>query len=996
MTLRRVRPTVVGVLVVALCGFASAVVAPAAVAGGKNVVTSTSPVPGQYIVTLADGTKPDEVATRSAQLADGYSGDVFEVYDEALPGFAVRMKPADAEALAHDPRVTRVEQDGYVSIAATQANPPSWGLDRIDQHNLPVDQAYSYEGGGATVHAYVLDTGLNLGHADFTGRVTPGPDFVDGDNDPSDCAGHGTHVSGIVGGTTFGVAKSVQLVPVRVLGCDGSGTISSVVAGVNWVTANAIRPAVANMSLGGSASPTLEDAVEGSIESGVVYTVSAGNSNKDACGYSPSGVSAAIVVGATTSSDSRASFSNFGTCVDLFAPGQSILSDFIGGPTATTTLSGTSMASPHVAGAVALYLELDPCATPAEVATAFTTPGSGPPHATPGVVTNAGAGSPNRLLYTGFGPATVSAQIGIGTVRLTWPTPLPCNPPVLHYDIYRNNESGLPLGSPIATVPAATNAYDDVVGDSAEHYYTVTATNDLGETPLALEMAATPSAPVLTATAEELAVHLAWTNPPDVGPPVIAVELHAGDAPGSETLVATLPPGQTSYDVQFPGAIVEHSFMVKAIKAGPVATTSNEVLATPLAGAPPDPASLSATAGNGQVTLNWTSPAANDGTGALQSFEVRRGTAAGAEDPTPIATLPGSQTSFVDTSVVKGTTYFYTVTATATFGATASNEQAATPFAVTDAVARTTNGSVTLHRQADATPFPAVNLGGYATSNPAVITHSGATLVFARGGDNALYYQRVVNGVPFGWISLGGYITADPVAVNDANDDAYVFVRGWDGAIYLKRIPSGGTPGGWQSLGGFTPSNPTAAVIGTTKFVFVRGGDNVVYVQRVPGVSPTSWSGLGGFVTSDPSATRDPFNGGGVTVFVRGGDNGLYRQHLSAAGQPGGWVGMGGFVTSTAGAVLDPGSNAVRAFVRGGDNAVWMQTLTSASGSAVWTTLGGSLFSRPSPVNDGNRTWVYALGVFGVLYVQQAAPVATGWVPIGGGISSDAAATISP
>ena len=320
------------------------------------------------------------------------------MYGSALTGFAARMGESAAKRLAADPAVSYVEQDQVVTLQDTQSG-ATWGLDRIDQRSLPLSTTYTYPSTASGVHAYVIDTGILTTHSQFGGRATSGYDFVDNDSNATDCNGHGTHVSGTIGGSTYGVAKGVQLVGVRVLNCSGSGTTAGVVAGINWVTSNAIKPAVANMSLGG-ASTTLDNAVASSVASGVTYGVAAGNGNalgvrQNACNYSPARVATAITVGATQSTDAAASFSNYGTCVDILAPGVSITSAWYSSTTATNTISGTSMATPHVVGAAALVLAANPAYTPPQVASALTT------SATSGVVTNTGTGTPNRLLYVG-------------------------------------------------------------------------------------------------------------------------------------------------------------------------------------------------------------------------------------------------------------------------------------------------------------------------------------------------------------------------------------------------------------------------------------------------------------------------------------------------------------------------------------------------------------------------------------------------------------------
>ena len=340
---------------------------------------------GRYIVVFKDATPPDvvdaametalqETAAAAAAAAPEASADAAAPeaarlagfgatyrYDAALNGFAAPLSNGAVEALRRNPNVEYIEVDSVVTLDATQTG-ATWGIDRIDQRALPLSGAYTYDFTGAGVTAYIIDTGILTDHSEFGGRATSGYDAVDGALPAADCNGHGTHVSGTVGGATYGVAKGVSLVAVRVLNCSGSGTTSGVIAGINWVTSNHATgaAAVANMSLGGGVSTTLDTAVSNSIKDGVTYAIAAGNNNANACNYSPARVPAAITVGATTSTDARASYSNYGACLDLFAPGSSITSAWYTSTTATNTISGTSMATPHVAGAAALYLAANP------------------------------------------------------------------------------------------------------------------------------------------------------------------------------------------------------------------------------------------------------------------------------------------------------------------------------------------------------------------------------------------------------------------------------------------------------------------------------------------------------------------------------------------------------------------------------------------------------------------------------------------------------------
>lgn len=462
-----------------------------------------------YIVVFKDEVDEAEIDGESERMCGGGKAQKERTFKHAIKGFSGRMSEASIEEFRRNPNVKYIEQNQVIQLVATQTS-ATWGLDRIDQANLPLSTTYTYNTNGSTVTAYIFDTGVRSDHAEFGGRVSGGYSAIVGEPTPEDGNGHGTHVAGTVGGTTYGVAKSVNIVPVKVLSATGSGTNTGVIAGLDWAVAHhtAGVPAVGNMSLGGGISTALDDAVRRCVTDGIVMAVAAGNSNLDASTASPARVQQAITVGSTTSTDAKSSFSNYGSLVDIHAPGSSITSAWFTSSTALNTISGTSMATPHVAGAAALYLEYAPGSTPAQVETALKQ------FSAVGRITGLPAGTVNNLLQINFGtvpslplpsvpalssPANAATNISV-TPTLSWAAATAATT----YNLQVSTSSTFETTFINLTGLTTTSRAISGLANSTIYYWRVSATNSTGTSAWSAQRSFTTAAPLAVPAAPTL------------------------------------------------------------------------------------------------------------------------------------------------------------------------------------------------------------------------------------------------------------------------------------------------------------------------------------------------------------------------------------------------------------------------------------------------------------------------------------------------------------
>ncbi len=557
---------------------------------------------GSYIVVLKGSNSSSSVEADISRAG----GRTERRFTRVLNGLSVRIKNSEVSRLRNNPNVLSVEPDQQMFAVDTQSPTPSWGLDRIDQRSLPLNSTFTATAQGSGVDTYIVDTGIFASHSEFTGRLAAGFSSIADSNGTNDCNGHGTHVAGTTAGTIYGIAKSATLIPVRVLDCSGSGSNSGVIAGLDWIVAHHIsgKAAVVNMSLGGGASTALDTAVQNVINDGIVMVVAAGNSNVDACSTSPARATNALTVGATgqysagETTDSRSSYSNYGPCLDIFAPGSRITSSWIGGSTATNTISGTSMAAPHVAGVAAVLFGRYPGSTASEIASMLRT------SATPNVVIGPGTGSPNYLLYLDPLGGTPTAPDAVAPVAPSAPTAITVAPspgslsiaftagaagtsPITNYKYSLDGGATWLTRSPASTLsPIIVSGLTNGSTYSVAIRAISTAGDGIASTLVNATIPSAPSAPLLvTALASaNRSARVTWTQGVNGGSPITSHVVTAYLNGATTVAKSVTITGATTTAATVTGLISggKYTFKVQAINAygrSPVSLASNSITA---------------------------------------------------------------------------------------------------------------------------------------------------------------------------------------------------------------------------------------------------------------------------------------------------------------------------------------------------------------------------------------------------------------------------------
>ncbi|MFZ9651521.1 MAG: fibronectin type III domain-containing protein, partial [Ilumatobacteraceae bacterium] len=621
--------------------------------------------------------RPDVDVQAFVAAENALGGEVIQAFTQAISGYVALLSESQIARLSKDPRVASIEPNQIIEIEGDQANPPSWGLDRIDQRARPLNSLYTYNFGGAGVTAYVIDTGIRADHVEFSGRVTSGFGAIADGYGSTDCNGHGTHVAGTIGGSTTGVAKSTRLVPIRVLNCRGSGAMSNVISGINWAISDhaAGTPAVANLSLGGSFSTSLNTAIANAVADGIAVVVAAGNNNRLACSYSPASAPSAITVGATTSADARASYSNYGSCLDIFAPGSSITSAYHTSSTALRSLSGTSMAAPHVAGAAALLLEADPTMTPAAVGAKLIT------FATPDVVSSQGAGSVNLFLYTKSAwlaptpiapstPRDLVVVAGNASAALSWLAPTTDNgSSVTDYLIEFSSNSGSTWSTFNDGVSTSTSATVTGLTNATTYSFRVKASSSAGTSDASNVVSTTPGIPgeptSLRPTALNQSVRLTWSAPALNGGSAVTdyIVEYTTDVNAGYTLFDDGVSTSTTATVTGLTNGTSYFFRVKAVNSIGTGQPSGVASGAPWAIVVPSaPVDVRVTNIElNQIALSWSAPV-SDGGSSVSDYLIEYSSNAGlvwATFADPTSTIRSTTV----TGLVNATSYIFRVSA---------------------------------------------------------------------------------------------------------------------------------------------------------------------------------------------------------------------------------------------------------------------------------------------------------------------------------------------